>query len=297
MNILLTNISLAKPGGSETFTYTMTKELIRRGHNVYIFTFKKGLVYSKIINELKAIEMSENIKYDLILANHTSCIDIVYGKGPIIQTCHGYIPLPEQPNPKADYHVGISKEVVDHLSSKKFKSTLIHNGIDCDRFNKLKDTNKVLTNVLSLVQNDETNDRLSKICKSLKLNFTSFNKKSNFVWDIENKINDADLVISLGRGTYESFACGRQVFVYDTRSYFKPFGDGLTTSNNIQELIKNNCSGRRYKKTYTDDDIIKELKNYDAIEGDKMREFALKELNIVNQLDKYFEIYDNNFYK
>ena len=42
MNILLTNISLAKPGGSETFTYTMAKELISRGHNVYVFTFKKG---------------------------------------------------------------------------------------------------------------------------------------------------------------------------------------------------------------------------------------------------------------
>lgn len=296
MNILLTNISLAKPGGSETFTYTMAKELISRGHNVYVFTFKKGLVYDKIINELKANVM-QDIEYDLILANHTSCVDYVYGKGPIIQTCHGYIPAPEQPNTKADFHVGISQEVVDHLSSKNFKSVLIHNGIDCERFNKEKDTNKNLTNVLSLVQNDDTNNRLSKICNSMGINFTSFNKKSNFVWDVENKINDADLVISLGRGAYESFACARQVLVYDTRSYFKPFGDGLTTSDNIKELIKNNCSGRRYKKTYTDDDIIAELNAYNHYEGYKMREFALKELNIKNQVDKYFEIVEKNFYR
>jgi glycosyltransferase involved in cell wall biosynthesis len=296
MNILLTNISLAKPGGSETFTYTMVKELIRRGHNVYVFTFRKGLVYDKIINELKANVMLD-MKYDLILANHTSCIDHVYGMGPIIQTCHGYIPPPEQPNPKADFHVGISQEVVDHLSNKNFKSNLIHNGIDCERFNKTKSVNENLTNVLSLVQNDETNNRLSEICNSLGINFFSFNKKSNFVWDVENKINEADLVISLGRGAYESFACARQVLVYDTRSYFKPFGDGLTTSSNIQELIKNNCSGRRYKKTYTDDDIICELKAYNSSEGDKMREFALKELNISNQVDKYFEIVNKNFYR
>ena len=297
MNILLTNISLAKPGGSETFTYTMAKELIRRGHNVYVFTFKKGLVYDRIINDLKAHYMRDDIEYDLILANHTTCVDFVYGKGPIIHTCHGYIPPPEQPNPKADFHVGISQEVVDYLSSKNFKSNLIHNGIDCERFDKIKETNSSLTNVLSLVQNDETNERLSKICDSLSINFKSFNKKSNFIWDVENKINDADLVISLGRGAYESFACARQVLVYDTRSYFKPFGDGLVTSDNIKELIKNNCSGRRYKKTYSDSDIIAELMAYDSTEGDRMREFALKELNISNQIDKYFEIFNKNFYK
>ena len=289
MNILLTNISLANPGGSETFTYTLAKELIRRNHTVYIFTFRKGMMYNKIISELKAKEM-EKIKYDLIFANHTGCVDAVYGMGPIIQTCHGYIPLPEQPNIKANYHIGISQEVVNHLLNKNFPSTLVHNGIDCTKFNKIKNTNKNLTNVLSLVQNDVMNNRLSNICKLLNINFQSFNKKSNFVWDIENKINDADLVISLGRGAYESFACARQVLVYDARSYTKSFGDGLTTSENISELIKNNCSGRRYQNVYSDADIIHELKSYNSLQGDALREFALAELNIITQVDKYFEI-------
>ena len=42
-----------------------------------------------------------------------------------------------------------------------------------------------------------------------------------------------------------SLACGRNVLVYDSRPYgLNNCGDGIVTSENVRELLKNNLSGR-----------------------------------------------------
>ena len=114
MNILVANNSLDRLGGSETFTFTLIEELVRRGFSVEYFTFNFGLVSSKIENQLK-VSFCTRKKYDLILANHNTCVEHLYKYGFIIQTCHGIFPKLEQPSSKSNLYVSVSTEIQNHL--------------------------------------------------------------------------------------------------------------------------------------------------------------------------------------
>ncbi len=294
MKILVTNNTLANLGGSETYTYALIKELSKR-KDIQLDAFSQhiGLVGNKLKSE--GISVINNIKdeYDLILASHTSTTQLIteFG-GKKIQTCHGvFLPL-EQPFPGMDKYVSITKEVYDHLSNKGFESTIIYNGIDCDRFKPINPLNKKLKNVLSLVQNEDLNLLLAEVCKEMGYNFNRLNKFVNPVFNVEDLINQSDLVITLGRGAYESMACGRNVFVLDKRPYINkpPLGDGIITPENINNILENNCSGR-YTNTIYDKEMIKnEFIKYDHRYGEFNRDFALENLNIEKQVDKYLNI-------
>ncbi len=284
--ILVANNHLEGIGGTETFTFTLIEALLKKGHVVEYFTFKKGAASDKIEKELGVTFMSKS-KYDLILANHNTCVNYLSKKGITIQTCHGIFPKLEQPNKHADGHVGISEEVVNHLIDKGFKSKLIVNGINCDRFTIQQPINKTLTNVLSLSQSSVANTKIEAACKQLNLNFKKFNKYINPIWNIEEDINQSDLIVGLGRSAYDAMACGRAVLVYDEREYTKSYADGYLKPEMVDLCVKNNCSGRYFKKQFEVEDLVLELKKYNVEDGQKLRDIALDKFNINRQVEKY----------
>lgn len=289
MNILVANNHLEKTGGTENYTYTIITELLRLGHNVEYFTFDRGYI-SDIIESLGVKFKSKN-SYDLILANHTSTIKVLYRYGCIIQTCHGIIPELEQPSKYADFHVSISDEVQQHLNKKNFKNVIINNSIDCQRFYPESEINHSLTSVLSLCQSEEANDFISECCDDLNISFSKLNKYVENLWDVEKSINNVDLVVGIGRSLYDAMACGRAVISYDNRSYSKNLGDGYLNKDNIMQSLKYNCSGRGTSRNFTKELFVKELKKYNKSDGVYMREFALKNLNIEVNVQKYLSVF------
>ena len=191
-----------------------------------------------------------------------------------------------------DSYVSISEEVEKHLTKLRFKSTIIHNGINCDRFKPIKPINKNIKSILSLAQSDVLNNKIRKVCDKMGIKLYCLNKFKNPIFNVENMINEVDMVISLGRGAYESMACGRNVMILDKRPYINkpPLGDGLLTEDNISDIIKNNCSGRFSNTIYDENMIEKEIMKYDSKLGDFCREYALNSLNIKYQVDKYLKL-------
>src|SRR5690606_33723798 len=99
------------------------------------------------------------------------------------------------------------------------------------------------------------------------------------VWDIERKINQADLVVGVGRSLYDSMACGRAVISYDVRTYMEEGkGDGYLDENNISEALKFNCSGRRFNIKFEKESFKNELKKYNHEDATFLRDFALRNL-------------------
>lgn len=284
--ILVANYYLNKIGGTETFTYSMIKELKKKGFEVEYFTFCKGIVSDKIEKDL-GVSFKSRSSYDLILANHNKCVEYLSKDGLTIQTCHGIFPELEQPSIYADGFVSISEEVSNHLIKKGFNSKIIWNGIDCVRFNNKASVNKSLKNVLSLSHSKSANKKITLACESLNLNLTIFNKHINPIWDIENYITKADLVIGLGRSAYDAMACGRAVLIYGERDYANSFADGYLNVSNIKNFIKNNCSGRFSKFKYDVEDIKSQMLKYNYKDGELNRNFALENLNIDFQLEQY----------
>ena len=296
MKILVGNNFLRKTGGTENYTYTLALELKRKGHNVEYFTFERGEISSLL--EKAGIPFMSGERYDLILANHYTVVEKLCPYGYIIQTCHGYIPLLEQPSSLADAFVSISSEVRDHLQSKGYDSTIIMNGIDCNRFRPERPVSPSLTSVLSLCQSDVANDFIRKCCESIGVKFLCSNKHTDNVWSIEKMINQCDLVIGLGRSAYDAMACGRCVLSYDFRDYMGEFlGDGMLTPDNIQESLYCNCSGRGGRKKYDEKSFIEELGKYSPELANWSREFALKNLNIEKVVQQYISIYEHLEYK
>ena len=291
MNILVGNNQLERTGGSENYTYALATTLKAMGHNVEYFTFHKGMVTDQL--EAQGIhEMSHN-HYDLILANHTPVIERLFTYGYTIQTCHGTIMGLEQPSPYADSYVSVTEEVQEHLEKSGIKSEVILNGIDCKRFRPTRQLPEKLGRVLSLCQSEKMNAFLKDSCDSIGVKLTTCNKFTDNVWEIENAINEADLVIGIGRSLYDAMACGRCVISYDWRDYMNSaIGDGYITKENIEEDLKHNCSGRSLKKTFSKEEFIAELQKYDPKDGAWARQFALQHLNMEKSAKRYIDIYE-----
>jgi len=293
MNILVANNHLSQTGGTENYTYAIIVELIKLGHNVEYFTFEKGLVSDKI--ERLGVKFRSRKIYDLIIANHTTTIKALSKRGFIIQTCHGKFIDIEQPSQYADAYVSISEEVNNYLLSLNKKSTIIRNGIDCERFYQKNPISDSLNCVLSLCQSEEADSFIAACCKEMNIEFLKASKFSDNIWNIEDIINKADLVVGIGRSLYDAMACGRAVISFDQRSYSEAFGDGYLTKDNIWQSLAYNCSGRGTKKKFTKDSFIEELKKYNKADGEFMRNFALENLNIKNSVNQYLNIVSKKY--
>ena len=282
--VLLATNHLDRLGGSETWTYTMAKEFERRGWKVEVFTLQNG----EMADRLPIVETPTG-EYDLILINHTTCLEALKDvRGKKIFTSHGIYPNIEQPQKGADEYVAISEEVSKHMENKGFKNTIIRNGIDCDRFKPKKKINKKAERVLCMCQGEEAKENVKKACEELGLKYDDTFER---VWNVEDKINKADIVFTLGRGAYESMACGRAVIVYDSRPY-SPFktADGIVTRTNAKKLAEANFSGRTNKLNWTVADIKREIKKYKQTMGEDNRKIALTSFNVKKQAEKYINL-------
>ena len=290
MNILVANNHLRKTGGTENYTYALALQLKKLGHTVEYFTLSKGEVSD--ILESKGIPFMSQKKYDLILANHRTCVRKLQSYGYIIQTSHGVVPPLEQPSRYADYYVSVTEEVRQHLLSKDIHSKVILNGIDCERFSVKRPLSEKLACVLSLCQSEELNAFMAECCEEIGVCFISCNKHTDNVWDIPEKINEADLVVGIGRSLYDAMACGRCVLSYDMRGYIKEaLGDGYITAENIDEVIQKNCSGRMLRKKFDKAGFIRELSKYNPADGEWARNYALKHLNISRSAEEYLSLH------
>ena len=296
MKILVTNNTLGSPGGSETYAYALISELHNRGIDVEALTASSvGIIATKLTE--KGIKISRGAakerSYDLILASHLSSHPIINNlQGKKIQTCHGPMHHLEQPMSGIDGYVSVSEEVQAHLQSKNIQSSVIYNGVDVDRFSPKKPIGDSVKSVLSLSQHGPFNTFLKKMFEKRGIAFKSLNKFASPVFNVEDYINEADLVISIGRGVYEAMSCGRPVLCLDNRQYMGaiPTGEGLLTENNMTECLKNNCTGRRYKISFNEQSIIQEIEKYNPSIGEWARQFVLNNLAISKQVDKYLSL-------
>ena len=294
MKIVVSNNTLALQGGSESYAYCVIAALKKRGHDVDAFTTGPTIGTGDRIKELGVRLLTDRLyKYDVAFSSHLSTTKWTHQQADIsIQTCHGIYPDLEQPDPNVTKLVSISKEVQNHISNKGMESTMIHNGLDCERFKPIKPINNKLKKVFSLAHDQGVNRLIATVCQRAGIEFEWHNKFINPIFDIETKMLEADLVVTLGRGAYESMACGRAVIILDKRNYSKQgmIGDGILTPDIIDKSLENNCSGRALKRIFNEELLLDEFKKYDSGLGDFGREYALENFNIDIQIEKYLSL-------
>ena len=85
-------------------------------------------------------------------------------------------------------------------------------------------------------------------------------------------------------------ACGRPVLVLDDRQYLSEMGDGIILPENIEEIMKNNCSGRRFKFTDTKKLLNDALEQYNPEYSKFYRDYALEYFDVKKNIDRYFKL-------
>lgn len=297
MRILVADYELPNhPGGAENYSVAIIEQLVNLGHHVDSLSINPLGKLAQLINKLGVntyTHIPKGSEYRLILASHKPTVQYIRQlgiKGFLVQTCHGNNDANEPED--ADAFVSVSQEIKNRLQQKNIKSTLILNGINCDKFYPKIPISHKPERILSLCQSKKANKLIEEACQRIDATFRYRNKFFNPTFDIQDEINHADLVVTLGRGAYEAMSCGRSVVIFDQRSYMsdEPIGDGIIKPEYIEQLIKYNCSGRCLNRTFNVEGLINEFKQHDYYLGNFGRSYALKNLNIKTQVNKYLEL-------
>lgn len=289
MNILTSAYALDL-AGTPTVTLTMYQELIKRGHQVTVYSPLGG----KLETEMKVVKDLQNLPTpDVILAQHIPCaIDLKnkFPNLPFVFYTHGFVQEIEQPPPLlADYYLAINEECQQNFVSKGVpaeKITIIRDFIDMERFKPIKPINKKLKNVLFLSNYKKWKNfkAVDAACKKLGLKLTCHGSPYGRNYKIWEAINQTDLVISWARGILEAMSCGRAALSFDRFE-----GDGYISPATYFESRQDNFSGRHFKYAYTGDTLASEMLKYDPNCGNINRDLIMKYHNVVNGVDQILE--------
>lgn len=285
MKILITNLYLTDFGGSENWCYAVACELLRRGHDVYTYTPEYGKFFTEF--EKMGVKKAISGDFDLILENH-NVLDRNKFNGFIIHTCHGII-KEERPMLNADINVAVA----EHAASKWNLKQIIPNGIDTERFNIKNKPRKEIHKILSMCKSDTANDILKKICRDMDVELEITYGK--FIFRIEDKINDSDLVVGVGRSLLDAMSCGRPVVSFDDRFYYKTrmMGYGYITPDKYNKYIKDSFTGNAEQKTLNKLELAKEIfLKYNPEDGERNRQYIIENYNISKTVDEYLKIYN-----
>lgn len=278
MRILLSNHSLFKLGGSETWVRTMYDELSKE-HEVHVWT--------PIHHLWKDIpDFNPRLTYDVGILNHSQCVKHLSSASikRRIFTSHGVIPQPEWPIPGCDVYVAVSEEVQQNMRERwGIDSVVIRNPINLQRFRSTRHVNDTLQRVLFL------SNYGWGVMESLEAGTRGYDYRhvggEHRIEAVEKVINWADLVVGLGRSVYEAMACGRNVVVFDYQG-----ADGFVDEETILKYRQKNCSGRTNRIKFDPGLLRQELAKYDPHLGAKLRVYTEQHHDVRNIAQEYLAL-------
>lgn len=291
LKILLTINHLEYFLGSELFLFTVVEDLRERGYEVSVFAYLSGIMMQAF--EHMGIEVVNKIedKYDMTIVNHNSTLIQSPKSAYKIFVSHGPFVDLEQPILGADKYISISEEVYQNLYSKGFYSSILYNPVNLKKYKSQRPINGNLENILllsnKLVPTDNEFKVINEACSRLGLRLTPIGLGfGTSQWETEEWINNSDLVISMGRGIYESMACERNVIVAGYGNLV-----GFIDKKTYPKFLKTNCSGRGSQELITVDGLIREFKKYNPEQGKINRELAKKNHDVKKFVDKILNFY------
>ena len=304
LSILLTTNHLFGWTGSETLLLTLIEGLRENGCKIAVYVRHLDKVWAtrhlgSDVLLTDDLDVVAKFKFDLAHVQHNACLVDVRAKFPtlpIVFSSLGILPFLEQPIPfdvGVSHYLAISEEVAKHLVFNRIpdnKISIVRNLVNSRRFIPTNLIRQRPERVLVLsYRMDETRkillcDATARIGASISFVGGPLNTLSQN--QLATKINEADIVVSLGRGAVEAMLCGRVPLVFDIHG-----GDGLVTPSNLHILQTHNFSGRYQHKEYTVNNLVTELCNYRQEYGEELRKMAQENFGLESNIQRLINIY------
>ena len=325
LKILLANATLALLAGSETWTEALAIQLKKMGHDVEAFSPSLGVISDRLeLAGIKcyaemspsgirpfsyALEEERRYDYDVIIANHNHIVDFLrsqFPKTPIISTVHGIIHFtqneagervkaPEHPALEASVgqFVSVSEEVQEILKKDfNLDSMIIRNFINLKQYKAKRKISKgkpkaFLINTNYAGSADPDVDLIRRVAKDhygAKVMAVGMNFQSTA--DTMPMIEEADVVVGMGRSVLEGAAAGRLAIVNGRWGT-----GGVINQLNVNELRSCNFSGRNSGGRYmTSEELIAEIdKDYNPETIDWVTNYIKSEHNVVHAAEVFVQ--------
>src|SRR5688572_1863796 len=146
ISVLLTNNTLSRRAGSETYVRDVALALLRRGHRPVAFSLVLGDVAAElrratipVVDDLTRLAEAP----DVIHGHHhleTLIATLTFPAAPVVHFCHGWVPWEEMPlhHPAIRRYVAVDEVCVDRLVREegipRSRVELLLNFVDIERF-------------------------------------------------------------------------------------------------------------------------------------------------------------------
>ena len=311
MRILITNIHLREAHGSEIFTAVIARELLRRGHEVYLWSPKIGQFHERCLSDVQTIsgpgDWRDDGKFDIAIIQHlnsirdyyqsasllspewswdTCFVDMLPPSEKIIVMCHGLAPEPEIPV-KMYYlenarYTCISREIANHYPD--FDWNIIHQPVDPSWFQmQIRRTVFVPERLVWASHRHILPDSLANLCSvQRRIGVHAAGNRPQYPGEIQDTYGQVDLVIGTGRWIYEGLAAGIPCIVADHGKTL-----GYVTPENIESFEEFNMTTRHPSATMSDWGAL--IDNYEPGITVPLRTYALNNYHVINVVDRMLE--------
>lgn len=321
MRILLGNNTLSILAGSETWTVTLARHLKKLGHDVTCYSPRLGFVSDTLESEgitcvgsLPAsgirpfsivLEPDFDARFDVIIANHHDIVTELRARFPdtmIVSTIHGVqhlmdgprgekVPAPEHPAiGKADVFVSVSEEIQAKLMSDYQQDSLIvRNFFDIPYFKTKRvatpgKPKAILFNTNYATKDDQETKIMAAVARHFGARLLAVGANFVAAKDIRVALEDADVVVGMGRSALEGACAERLVIVHGRWGT-----GGALNAGNLPKLRACNFSGRDSGGDFfTVERLIQEIEdNYNPETIAWGHEHVLREHNVELAAQQY----------
>jgi len=298
--VLLTNVRLSEPGGTESIVRDLAIGLLRRGH--------RPIVYSPILGgfseEIRArgIPVIDDLRLlaeppDIIHGHHfiqTAEALIHFPTTPAIYVCHAWEFWVEQPPkfPQVQIYGAVSETVRDRLvhieGIDPQKVALFLNAVDLARVPaRRRPLSRTAQRAICFTNAKAHVPILRSACERMGIVFDTLGGCGDrLVAHPECELVDYDIVFATGRSAIEALCCGAAVIVCDARGL-----GGLVNSKNYERFRKLNFALRALAHPLSIEAVVAELKQYDVNDGTSVAERTRADASLELSLDRFLEIY------
>jgi hypothetical protein len=290
MRILVSSLVLDL-SGTPTYTLVLYNELVKRGHDVAVYSPGSG----PLSKQMRTVTTLAGMKPpDVIMAQMNVCAEEMrkaFPNVPMIFSAHGVTPETETP-PSVDvqWYTAINEDGADNLVAHGVnlnKINIVRDFIDTNRFKPIRPLNEKPKCILFLnnFKKWKTHAIIHKACQKLGIEFKAVGSPYGRSREVEKEINWADLVIGVGRCLLEGMACGRPVISFSQRR-----GDGYITPELYMESRTRNFAQHKCRHEFDVDGLINEIKKYDPADGKVNRHLVMIHHNHVLGVDKLLSV-------
>lgn len=234
--------------GVSTFIYTAIKEITKLNVEVdlYVENPQKSIFIDKVKEICNVVDEVKQTGYDRVYFNYRSQLHLYTGSAKKYFFVHGLMDQEYSPDDSVDKIFCFGERSFSYIQNASWQEkVLIRNGLDLSKFqfkpSMSGDVKKIL--IFDSRTSNTIVTLLTGMCSRNNwyvsvISSNSQNDRVDEIWDVEERIYDADVVIAKGRSMFEAMACGKPVVNYGLEG-----GDGSIDSENFLIAITTNGSG------------------------------------------------------